>query len=280
MLDTLSFLLLPVAACVICSAVFGYFGIHVLLRGVIFVDIALAQVAALGSLAGMLAGAGSESPWLALSSIAAVLAAAVIFSTVRPRTREIPQEAVIGIVYCLALALSLFIAEFVPEGSGFIKETLTGALLWVNRGRVILLAVVGAAIGLFHYVFRRRFIELSTDKNNGSGDGSTLWDFLFYFTLGLVIVEAVKVLGVFLVFSLLVAPAAVAMIFLAGWTARFLAAWLIGSLASIAGIFAAYYWNLPNGPSIVTTLGALMIVAAALRALLPGTRKESAGAET
>ncbi|HUU27552.1 MAG TPA: metal ABC transporter permease [archaeon] len=268
MLETLYFLLLPVSACIILVGIFSYFGLHVLARGVIFVDISMAQIAALGTLVGMLVGIGQESVFSYLFSVLFVGLAAAVFTFIRLEAREVPQEAIIGIVYGLSLAFSLFIAELVPEGAGYIKETLTGSLLWVNWGKIALLGLVCAVIGIFHYVYRDRLIALARDKTQHTAPGARKWDFLFYFTLGLVVIEAVKIVGVFLVFSLLVVPASMAVMFYPGWKGRLVAAWVIGGSASVLGTMASYRWNLPNAPFIVCLLGLALVVAALVKILL------------
>jgi zinc/manganese transport system permease protein len=269
MLEVLQFLQLPIIACIVSVLLFGYFGLHVLMRGVIFVDISLAQVAALGTIVGMAAGISTHSWLLKFSALAAVTLAAVLFSKVKLESRGIPQEALIGIVYCLSLSLCLFLAEFVPEGSGFIKESLTGALLWVTWGKIGALTAIGIGAGLFHFIFRDKFMQTSKTGAEAKGEGQALWDFLFYFTLGVIITEAVEILGIFLVFTLLVVPASVSILLFTGWLQRLLAAWIVGIAASVTGILVAYQWSLPNSPTIVTLLGLTLIGATLLGLLLP-----------
>ncbi|MFH1070286.1 MAG: metal ABC transporter permease [Candidatus Glassbacteria bacterium] len=265
MLEALIFLLPPVSVCVILAGIFSYLGLHVLQRGVIFIDIAIAQIAALGTLVGIVAGIGAESSISYFILIAFVSFASLVFSLIKKNSIEVPLEAVIGIVFGLSLAAALFIAEFVPQGADYIKETLTGSLLWVTWGKVALCAVISFVIGAFHYIFREKFIRLSEKNTEVAIDGDKLWDFLFYFTLGLVVVEAVKILGVFLVFTLLVVPAAISLIFFTGWKARVAAAWITGSAASVIGTAAADKFNIPNAPSIVCLLGLLLVLAALVK---------------
>jgi len=267
MLETLQFLSLPLTACFVLVVIHGYFGLHVLSRGVIFVDISMGQIAALGTLVGILLGVGAEGVFSYLISFLFVLAAALIFTFVKLEHRDVPQEAIIGIVYGLSFALSLVVAGYVPNGSGFIKETLSGALLWVNWGTIFLCGLVYAAIGAFHYVFREKFIALSEKNPELAVSRAGLWDFLFYSTLGLVIVYAVKIVGVFMVFTLLVVPAAIAVIFFETWKARLIASWIVGLLLCTAGTLLSYGYNLPNGPSIVCLLGLALIAASLAKSL-------------
>jgi ABC-type Mn2+/Zn2+ transport system permease subunit len=211
----------------------------------------------------MLCGIGRESELLALFALVAVTLASILFAGVDFSDEGVPQEGLIGIVYCLALASCLFIAEFIPDGSGFVKESLTGSLLWVTWGKIGRLMIVGTAAGAFHWIFRERFIGNSMERSPSGKRLSGRWEFMFYFTLGLVIVEAVSVLGVFLVFSLLVVPAAMGLLFCRSWSARLAVSWLVGTGCSLAGILAAYLWNLPTGPSIVVVLGLTLILGAA-----------------
>lgn len=268
MLEILQFMAAPFAACVVLIAIHGYLGLHVLLREVIFVDLALAQIAALGSVVALVAAHQEPgSPASYAFSLGATLVGAAIFSLTRMRRGRVPQEAVIGITFVVASAASLLLADRAPEGAEQIKELLAGAILWVSWKEVGSVALVYAAVGLFHFLLRRRFILISENADEAFARGwkLRLWDFLFYASFGLVITLSVEMAGVLLVFSFLVAPAIIALALTGSWPVRILVANAVGVLASAVGLFASYRWDLPSGPAIVCTLGLFLALLAARR---------------
>lgn len=278
MLEMLAFMAAPFAACLILVGIHGYLGLHVLLREVIFVDLALAQIAALGAVVGFVAGHRPGSPASFAYSLGAAVLGALVFSFTRTRETRVPQEALIGITYVIASAAAILVADRAPEGAEHIKELLAGTILWVTWPTVIKDLIIYSAVGLFHYLFRRRFILISEDPERAYREGVDvrLWDFLFYLSFGVVITLSVEIAGVLMVFSYLVAPAIVALGMSDRWGPRIALAWAVGFAASALGLVASYQLDFPSGPAIVCMLGALLLVYAGYRALTRRRREAAA----
>lgn len=269
MLEVLKFLAAPFAACLVLVGILGYFGLHVLRRKVIFVDLALAQIAAMGAVVALILGYEPGSAASFGFSLGATVLGAAVFSWTRTRRETVPQEAVIGITYVVASAATILIADRAPEGAEHIKELLAGAILWINWPTVVKDLLVCAAVGVFHYVFRRTFIRITEDPEGAFQAGLRVrgWDFLFYASFGLVITLSVEIAGVLMVFAFLVAPAIIALAVAASWTRRIAVAWAVGFLASSLGLLASYRWDLPSGPAVVCMLGLFLVVLAGWRLL-------------
>jgi len=259
----------PFVACMILVAMLSYLGLHVIAREVIFVDLSLAQMAALGSLSALLFHVAPESPTTYVFALLATAIGAFLFALTRTsgKTSRVPQEAFIGIVYVVASAAAVLVANKVPGGGEAVEKTLVGSLLWVTWQTIIRLAVAYAALGVFHYALRRRFLTISfhADQAEAQGWQIRLWDFLFYLSFGVVITLAVPIAGVLMVFSFLVVPAVIANLFTADKQRLTFIAWGTGALASILGLWLSYTKDLPTGPLIVCMYGLLLVVAAVLR---------------
>jgi zinc/manganese transport system permease protein len=267
MLDVLGFLAAPFAACVVLVGILGYLGLHVLLRKVIFVDLALAQIAALGAVVAFVFGHPPGSAPAFAFSLSAALVGAAIFALSRSRRERVSQEAIIGITYVIASAATILVADRAPEGAEHIKELLAGAILWVTWPTVLRDLAVCAAVGAFHWALRRRFSRISEDPAQAFAEGLAVrwWDFLFYASFGVVITLAVEIAGVLMVFAYLVAPAIIALSVSTRWSGRIAVAWVLGLAASALGLAASYRWDLPSGPAIVCALGAFLLVFAGWR---------------
>jgi zinc/manganese transport system permease protein len=248
-----------------------YMGLHIIRRTIIFCDLVLAQQAALGVLVGLALGAQSATGGSYLVSLAAVLIGSVLLAVIKPRNRMIPREAVIGIMFAMALVASLLLGDKLPGGGAHVTKTLSGSLLWVSWKLVGLTVAVYAALIVFHYRFRGRFIGLSeapeTLKNQG------WWDFLFFATQGIITVMIVPVAGVLLAYSFLMIPATIAAMFSRGWIRAVGLGWGVGLVACLVGLVASYNLNLPYGPSLVLSLGLFFLVAVLIRALSGGQRE-------
>jgi len=259
----------PFVACMILVAMLSYLGLHVIAREVIFVDLSLAQMAALGSLSALLFHVAPESPTTYVFALLATAIGAFLFALTRTsgKTSRVPQEAFIGIVYVVASAAAVLVANKVPGGGEAVEKTLVGSLLWVTWPTIIRLAVAYAALGVFHYALRRRFLTISFHPEQAEAEGwkIRLWDFLFYLSFGVVITLAVPIAGVLMVFSFLVVPAVIANLFTADKQRLTFIAWSTGALASILGLWLSYTKDLPTGPLIVCMYGLLLVVAAVLR---------------
>ena len=264
-------LLWPLLAGLVLTSIHAYFGLHVLARGVVFVDLSLAQVAALGLTAAILAGHSVQSEagyWYAL---AFAIAGAVLFALARPYEKWLQQEAVIGIVYAVSASLGVLALDRAPQGAEHIKQLLIGSILTVTPQEVGHVALLYGAIGAVHFIFRQPLFEVSFDPLLAAARRRRvfLWDVVFYGSFALVVTSSVRIAGVLLVFSYLIVPAALAGLFAAGLRQRLVLAWVLGGTLTVAGLYASWTWDLPTGPAIVTAFGA----ATALVALALGARK-------
>ena len=257
----------PLAMCLVLTGIHGYLGIHVLSRKVIFVDLALAQIAALGSTVAVLLGYDPEhgdATTVYLFSLGFTFVGAAVFALTRMRHEKVPQEAFIGIVYATASALALVLLARSPGESEHIKEMLVGNILlttWPSIGKT---AAVYAGIGAFHFIFRKQFLEISADAEGAAARGRrvALWDFLFYASFGLVITVSVAIAGVLLVFTFLVVPGAVAFMFSDRLSVRIALAWSMSTACSAAGMLVSYFGDLPTGPSVVVCFAGVLLAAA------------------
>jgi zinc/manganese transport system permease protein len=261
----LELLWLPLAACLILTAIHVYLGLHVLARGVIFVDLALAQVAALGISVAFLAGHPLQSDAAYWYALAFTALAAALFSVSRAHRAPVPQEAIIGIVYAVSAAAAVLVVDRAPQGGEHIKALLVGSILTVSGAEVAELAVLYGVIGAVHLAVRRPLLEISLDPEAARARRRRLpaWDFFFYVTFGVVVTSSVRIAGVLLVFSYLIVPAAVAALLAGSVRSRLLIGWGAGALVSAAGLWASFAWDLPTGATVVTAFGSLMALVAA-----------------
>jgi zinc/manganese transport system permease protein len=271
--DLLALLWAPFLMCLVLTGIHAYLGIHVIAREVVFVDIAMAQIAALGATAAFLFGFDLES-WISYAAALAftVLGAAVLALT-RTRERHVSQEAIIGVVYAVSAAGAVLLADRAPHGAEHIRAMLVGSLLSVGGEHVAKVAALYAAVGAVHWALRRRFMLISTDPDAAyrAGWNVRFWDFLFYATFGVVVTSSVRVAGVLLVFSYLIVPA-LAGIMLGGRTsARLATGWVFGTVVSVVGIAASAGLDLPTGATVVCAFG-LTLLALALVQRLGGGR--------
>ena len=254
----LELLFWPFVAGLVLTGIHAYFGLHVLARGVVFVDLSLAQVAALGITVAILAGhpvQGEAAYWYAL---AFAIGGAVLFAVARPYEAAMQQEAVIGIVYAVSAALGVLALDRAPQGAEHIKQLLIGSILTVTPQEVGVLALLYAAIGTVHWLLRRPLLEVSFQPMLAAANRRRvfLWDVVFYGSFALVVTSSVRIAGVLLVFSYLIVPAAIAGLFAATVRKRLLIAWALGAALSAAGLFASWTWDFPTGPAIVAAFGA------------------------
>lgn len=276
-MEALQLLMWPLLACIAIVAIHAYLGFHVVERGVIFVDLALAQVAALGATVGFLMGFDLHSPASAWFSIAAVVVGAGLLAVLKAEKRRIPQEAFIGIVYAVAAAAAILIVDRTPEGAEHIKFMFVGNLLAASPGEVARLAALYTVIGALHFLWRRPFFAISRGETTGMTRNQVrLWDFLFYLTFGLVVTQSVAVAGVLLVFSYLIVPSVIAMLLADGARVRLAIGWITGVIVSVAGMLASYHFDLPTGATVVTTFGVGLALALAWRGLVRREGREAA----
>jgi zinc/manganese transport system permease protein len=269
---------LPFLECLVLVGIHSYLGIHVIRRKVIFVDLALAQIAALGTIVAFLFGLEPQTAGSYVFSLLFTFVGAAVFSLTRLRQEKIPQEAVIGLVYALAAAVSILIIDRAPHGAEHIKEVLTGTILWVDWLTVLTAAIVYSAVGLFHWLFRDRFVLISREPEEAYRRGISvrLWDFLFYMSFGLVITVSVHTAGVLLVFVFLVVPAILALLITDRLLYQLLIGWGVGTAVSFVGLALSYAFDFPSGPMVVTVYGAALLVAALIIYLVRSKRRAAA----
>jgi zinc/manganese transport system permease protein len=267
-------LLLPAfVASLILTGIHAYLGVHVVERGVIFVDLSLAQIAALGTTVAYLMGNDLHSTVAYFYSLGFTFLGAAIFSfsRVHHRTR-IPQEAVIGIVYAVSAAIAILVMSKATQETEHLKEMLVGNILSVTWPELLKTAVLYSLVGVFHFVFRHRFLLMSLNEAEAERRGWNLrfWDFLFYVSFGFVVTSSVAIAGVLLVFCFLIVPSVTAMLFSERLGPRLAIGWSMGALVSAGGVALSYALDLPTGATIVGTFGITLLIVAALRRAFRG----------
>ncbi len=257
--DALSLLALPLAASLLLVAIHTALGIQVLARGVVFVDLALAQVAALGATVAFMLGHPVASPATFGYSLAFTFAAALVLASSRAWSTRIPQEALIGVLYVVAAAAAFLLVDKAPQGAEHIRQILTGNILTVGSAEVLALVPLYAAIGALHWGVRRRFVA------HHDGWQRWAWDLVFYSSFGVVVTSSVALAGVLLVFAFLIVPAAIGVLWADRARLQLGIGWAAGALASVAGLALSYAADLPTGATMVCTFGAALALAGGLR---------------
>jgi zinc/manganese transport system permease protein len=270
MLDSgmFAFLLPPFVASLILTGIHAYLGVHVVERGVIFVDLSLAQIAALGTTVAYLVGYDLHATAAYLFSLGFTFLGAAIFAVSRVhRKTRIPQEAIIGIVYAVSAAVAILLMSKATQETEHLKEMLVGNILSVTWPELLKTAVLYALVGVFHYVFRKRFLLISMNEAEAESRGWNVkfWDFLFYVSFGFVVTSSVAIAGVLLVFCFLIVPSVAAMLFAERLGPRLAIGWTMGTLVSAAGVSLSFLLDLPTGATIVGTFGASLLLLAGCR---------------
>lgn len=255
--DAISFLSAPFAMCLILAGIHCYLGLHVLARGVIFVDLSLAQVAAFGATLAILLGYEHHSTAAYVVSLGCTFLAAALFALARRHESRFSQEAVIGITYALASAAVVLVVDHMAHGAEHIKDVLVGQVLWVTWPDVLKTAAIYAAVSVAHFVFRRPLLRASFGGEGRSHGG---WDFVFYALFGVVITSSVSMAGVLQVFAYLIVPALLSTFFFTSIRARLLFGWALGFLVSFAALALSYVWDLPAGAFIVVCFAGLPLL--------------------
>jgi zinc/manganese transport system permease protein len=241
----------------------SYLGVHIIAREVIFVDLSLAQMAALGSTSALLFGVAPESALGYTFALVFTTLGAFIFAMSRTgiKYRRVPQEAIIGIVFVVASAGAILVADQVPQGGDAIKDILVGSILWVTWQEILRMALVFLGLGVFHWLFRKRFFTISMEEERAEELGWNVrwWDFLFYASFGVAISLAVPIAGVLLVFSFLVVPAVIAFLFTRSIPLLIVISWAASALASAMGLTLSFQFDLPTGPLIVCVFGLVLV---------------------
>jgi zinc/manganese transport system permease protein len=270
----LDFLAAPFAASLILTGIHAYLGVHVVERGVIFVDLSLAQIAALGATIAILlpmSGGDPHAPSVYWVSLAFTFIGAAIFSMIRGKQARIPQEAIIGITYAVASAAAILAMSKSTSEAEHLKHMLVGNIIAVSWAEVARTAVLYGVVGAFHYIYRRQFLAISMnhDRDDATGLNVRLWDFLFYASFGLVVTSSVAIAGVLLVFCYLIVPSVAAMLFADTIGRRLAIGWTMGTVVSALGVYLSLVLDLPTGATIVCTFGLVLILMAIVRGLIP-----------
>ncbi len=265
-MDLFSLWLWPLIALIVLPAMLVYFGLHVVGRGVIFVDLALAQIAALGIATAVLLGADAEHGMLPqVLALAFTIAGAALFSLTRFRHPRVPQEAIIGIIYIVSAAAATLVLSRTAAGDEEIKNLLVGNILLVSRAEVLRTSALFLGVGALHYWLRRKFYLISFDLEEAERQGMNvrLWDFAFYATFGLVVTSFVRIAGVYLVFSYLIVPAVCGALLSSRIAVRLAIGWGVALVAGVSGLLLSTQWesmDLPTGPTIVCLFGLMLIL--------------------
>ncbi len=269
MTDFFEVMAAPFAACLVLTGIHAYLGLHVIERGVIFVDLALAQVAAFGATVGFLWGFGLHATASYLVALGGTFIGAAVFAVTRLRKPLVPQEALIGIVYAVAAAASILVLSRAPEGGEELKSLLVGHLLFVGWPEIAKTAGLYSLIGAVHWLARRPLLAISRHPEQAFHRGVRVrwWDFLFYATFGVVVTSSVEMAGVLLVFSFLIVPAVCGVLLARTIGRRLIVGWLTGTLTSVAGVVASYAWDLPTGATVVCAFGVCLVLCALWRLL-------------
>jgi zinc/manganese transport system permease protein len=281
--SVVEFLAAPFVASLILAGIHAYLGVHVVERGVIFVDLALAQIAALGATVALIlpiTHSDPHSPLAYWTSLVFTFLGALVFSSIRGRRARIPQEAIIGISYAVAAAASILAMSKATSETEHLKDMLVGNILAVTWPEVWQTAMLYSAIGALHYVCRRQFMAISMNPQRAEAGGMhvRLWDFLFYASFGVVVTSSVAIAGVLLVFYYLIVPSVAAMLYAETIGSRLAIGWTMGAVVSAVGVSLSLLADLPTGATIVCTFGVALAIMTAVRpvfhrtAPLPGNR--------
>jgi zinc/manganese transport system permease protein len=265
MIDALAFLWPSFLVAICLVGIHAYFGIQVLARRVIFVDLALAQIAALGATVAFMLGHPAQSFATYGYSLAFTLLAAVLLAFTRVWAARVPQEALIGVVYVVAAAAAVLLIDRAPHGAEHLKQILTGNILTSGLYDVAIIVPLYVAIGLAHWLLRRQLTDA----------GPLVWEFVFYATFGVVVTSSVAIAGVLLVFSFLIVPAAIGVMFASALPRQLTIGWIVGTLTSAAGLAGSFAFDLPTGAAMVCAFGIALAAAGLVYALVRGDRRRA-----
>ena len=278
MFTAIEFMLAPFVVCILLIGINIYFGIHVIKREIIFIDIALAQIAALGGtiaviLHDLLPGHAGHSHdehglmWY-IFAIGFTTLAALMFSFLKSKKLPIPLESLIGIAYAVAATGAVIILDKAAGGDVHVHEMVAGSILWVNWQQILVLLLVFGLVGLFHFIYRKKFLDLTDSYNNGENNSHNFWwDFLFYTSFGIAVVFSVQVGGILTVFAFLIIPASISALFSKNWLPRILIGWGLGTLVTICGLYLSWTMDVPSSPTVILFLGVFLLLAIVVRSL-------------
>lgn len=263
----------PLAACLVLPPLLVYLGLHVVQREVIFVDLALAQLATLGTTVALIFGYTLEDPIAFWISLGVTFLGAALFSWSRSsRKHAVPQEAIIGITFVVAAAGVILLLSRVAGGKEELEHLLTGDILNVSLGDVAKRAGLFALLAGFYAAFHKKFALISVDHDAAVAGGMRvrLWDFLFYAAFAVVVVSFVRIAGVLLTFAYLIVPAVCGVMFATTWRMRLLVGWGIAAASSLVGLYGSFVLDLPTGAAIVVACGGALVVSTVVANLRSG----------
>jgi zinc/manganese transport system permease protein len=274
-MEIISFMAAPLVAILLMGGILVYFGIHVIKREIVFIDIALAQIAALGGTVALILfphdhgahGHEGANHWIEYGfSLLFTTLAAGLFSIMKNRKVKIPLEALIGISYAVATTAMVIILDKGAGSDVHIHDMLTGAILWVGWDQILRLAIIVAIVATFHILSRKRMTGLTDNYHNCEFQPGRrrLWDFLFYFSFGLVIVEAVQIGGILTVFALLIIPASTTLLFFKSWQSRIISGLVLATVLTIPSLWLSWTWDVPASPVLIFFLGITLLIGGAL----------------
>jgi len=249
-MEAFSFFLYPLAACILLILIHAYFGIHILERGIVFVDLSLAQFIGVGIVCSFIFS--HEGVMKHAFSVGFAVLGALILAFSRRLAKHTNIEAFIGVLYIFSLGIGMLILDRTPHGTEEFKTILNGNIIWITGEDLFYTFIIYAVIGIFHFIFRKRFFSLSSE-----GGGSYLWEFLFFLSFAIVLVKSVQMAGILQVFAFLIIPALIGKLFTEKPIKVLICGWLLGFLSSSFGLFASYQWDLPTAPLIVASLSIL-----------------------
>jgi zinc/manganese transport system permease protein len=266
----LPFVQLALVAAFVLAGIHTYLGFHVVSRGVIFVDLSMAQAAAFGTVVASVVGFGEDAAVRYVISLLFTLLAALLISIARTKDERVPQEAFIGIIYGAFSAGAILLLSRRPEGAGELNHLLSGSLLTVQPSQLLKITLLYAVIGLFYWLFRERFFTISEDRQRAVRKNWRVgfWDFLFYGTFGIVVTSSVEIAGVLLVFALLVIPPVVAVLFTQKRRNRLIVGWAVGFVSALFGVLLSLKFDLPISPSIIMAMAGCLILSTLVLAVM------------
>jgi zinc/manganese transport system permease protein len=269
LIEILTFMAPAICMCIILVGICGYVGIHVIMREVIFVDIALAQIAALGVSFGFFWGLAINDILTIFVSLGFTVLAAILLSSTRRLSRIVPQEAFIGVLYAAGAAGVVLAGDRLPHGTEQVHDLLVGHLLWVNWNEVLLYLIIYLILGGVYFLLHKRLLQLSLIERDKSKhtEPTLFWDFIFYTMLGILVTFAVRVAGVLLVFGYLIVPAVIGTLLGKTFVSRLGIGWITGVLVSLVGSYLSYSLDFPTGGMVVVTLGIGLFIVAVIKSI-------------
>jgi len=269
MFEIFIFMAPAIIMCLILTGICVYIGIHVVMREVIFIDIALAQIAALGASICLVFNLELNSFWTFLISLGFTLAAALLISVIKRLSHLAPQEAFIGILYATGAAALILMGDRLAHGSEHVKELMVGHLLWTNWREVGFYFIVYLMLGGVYFLLHKKLLLISQNKRNSNFkvNNGIFWEFVFYALLGIVVSFGVRVAGVLLMFGFLIVPAVIGILLKTSFTARLVIGWITGVIFSLLGSYLSYCLDFPTGAMIVVSLGIGLLILALIKGM-------------